>query len=240
MGSGEVVRRVLLGVLAVSVLVAVGVAGYRLAGGRGAIATTTAGDAPASRSERADGRDPDAGTPSVTTPVLTEEIVVGGRLALTLPADWASTEPGVGPSAQALFPDDAAAAAVFDQYLSQQVPGSLVFAAARASFDGGVPTTVVADFVAYGEGAGFDAVAADARPSIEAAGATVERQEPTALGGAAALRVNYRVRVAGTELTGLRVLVDAGDGAFVLTFQTEFSGRDAAVVDEIVATIEVR
>ncbi len=236
-GSGGIVRRVLLGVLAVAVLVGVGVAAYVLAGGSGENDDAAGGGT----DDTVEGdlrTDPDDTTATTAAPDEPQVVMVGDRLAVTFPGDWAVTEPG-GPEAEELFPDDSAAAAVFDQNRSEQDPAALVFAADRASFDGGVLTSVVASFVTYGDGAGFDSVAGAARPSLEQGGGVVEREEDIAVDEARALRVNYRVLTPGSEFTGLQVIVDADDGAFVLTFQTDSSGEDTAVLDEIVDTIEL-
>ncbi|MBA2496603.1 MAG: hypothetical protein H0V33_05815 [Acidimicrobiia bacterium] len=234
---GGLARRVLLAMLAVAVLVGVGVAAYGLAGGSGddgaadGTGATVAGDPQA---------DPDETTTVTDTPGEPQVVMVGDGLALMFPGDWAVTEPADGPTAEELFPDDSAAAAVFDQNLSQQDEGALVFAADRASFDGGVLTSVVASFVTYADGAGFASVASVAQPSLEAGGGVIERQEDITLGEAEALRVNYRVTTPGLEFTGLQVVVDGGDGAFVLTFQTDSPGDDTAAVNDIVASIEIR
>ena len=237
-GSGGLVRRVLVGVLAVALLVGVGVAAYVLAGGSGDDGGADETGATVEGDRQADPDDTTSVTDATDEPQV---VMVDDRLAVTFPGNWAVTEPGDGPAAEELFPDDSAAAAVFDQNLSQQDESALVFAADRESFDGGVLTSVVASFVTYADGAGFDSVASVARPSLEAGGGVVERQEEIALGEteAEALRVNYRVTTPGLEFTGLQVVVDGGDGAFVLTFQTDSSGDDTAVVDEIVDSIEI-
>lgn len=236
--SGGLVRRVLIGVLAVAVLVGVGVTAYALAGGSG---DGGGGGETGDAVEGGPRTDPDDSTPVTDTTGEPQVVMVDDRLAVTFPGDWAVTEPGDGPPAEELFPDDSAAAAVFDENLSQQDESALIFAADRESFDGGVLTSVVASFVTYADGAGFDSVASVAQPSLEAGGGVVERQEDIALGEteAEALRVNYRVTTPGLEFTGLQVVVDGGDGAFVLTFQTDSSGDDTAVVDEIVESIEI-